>query len=149
MPNLSVLDIPRIFPPKKLLVALWIGTCVIAVYGLIASGSLNGAVVIWAIIAGIAIWQLWTIRWVRVDSEGVRMRNLFQRVRSLRWEDITDFYEEEVRLSKHPYVVLHLSNRRRGEGNQPVTKIDLTSDQVGFETLRAIVREAVPKAAMR
>ena len=145
MVNLSVLEHPRIFPPKRLLLGVWGGTLLLAVYGMFAAyGGEGGAFYVWIGIGFIALWQIWSLRWVQVDSEGIRYKNIFQRGRELRWVEITECREEEVRLSRHPYIVVHLSNEK-GEGITRPTRINLTNDQVGFETLRTIVREAVPR----
>jgi hypothetical protein len=143
MAQLEVLQHARIFPPKPFLVAVWIGTLGIAIYGVIVTPAYNGPLLMWSVIAGVALWQLLALRWVQLDNEGIRMRNILQRGRELRWEEITEFREEEVRLSKHPYVVLHLSNM--AEGTSPVTRMKLTSDQVEFETLRTIIREGMAR----
>ncbi len=143
MIRLDVLEQPRIFPPKRFLIVVWIATLGLAVYGLIVTPSYTGTLVMWMVIGGIALWQLLALRWVQIDNEGIRMRNILQRGRELRWEEITEFREEEVRLSRHPYVVLHLSNREQGLTR--VTKMNLTSDQVEFETLRTIIREGMAR----
>lgn len=142
MPKLAILEEPRTFPPKKVLLFTWGTTLLIALFGIAATPRIGASLMVWSIVALIAFWQFWVLRWVQVDAEGIRMRNLFQRGRALRWDEITEFREEEVRLSKHPYIVLHLSNEG---GDGPTTRINLTNDQVGFETLRTIVREAVPR----
>jgi small-conductance mechanosensitive channel len=143
MTRLAILDEPRMFGPRKFLVAIWTTTLVVALYGLVETFNTAAAQYVWIVIFLVSFWQIWLIRWVQVDADGIRYRNIFQRGRELRWEEITDYREEEVRLSKHPYVVLHLSN---ASGTTPrPTHMKLTNDQVGFETLRTIVREAVPK----
>ncbi len=146
MPNLAVLHEARIFPPRKFQFVVWAATLAVAVYGLAVTTSLGAwTTFAWVVIALIAIWQIWGIRWVQVDSEGVRARNIFHRGRELRWDQITMFREEEVKLSRKPYVILYLSNRGAGER---LTKMELTSDQVGFDILREIVRGAVPEEAL-
>jgi hypothetical protein len=145
MTHLPVLEQPRTFPPKTFLIVIWSLTLLIALYGAIATPGYAASFFVWVAIAVVGFWQLWCLRWFQLDSEGIRMRNIFQRGRSLRWEEITSFREEEVRLSKHPYVVLHLSNQGAATGGR-VTKIAVTNDQIAFETLRTIVREAVPRA---
>lgn len=70
------------------------------------------------------------------------MRNIFQHGRSLRWEQITQFQEEELPMHKRSYVTIRLSNRGAADVAAP-TRLVVTSDQVGFETLRTIIREAV------
>lgn len=144
MANLAVLQEPRIFPPKRFLLIVWIVTLLLAVYGLIATPGEEMVIYVWLIIAVIAFWQVWTLRWVEVDNEAIRVRNIFQRGRELRWEEVTRFHEEEVRLNKGSYVLLLLSNEGAKDQQRPI-KISLTSDQVGFETLREIIREVAPK----
>jgi hypothetical protein len=142
MPNLSVLDEPRTFPPKMFYLIIWLVTLAFAVYGIIAT-PYGGALAIWSTIGAIAIWQLWTLRWVQVDNEGIRMRNIAQRGRELHWDQITTFREENITFNRRVYSIIDLSN----EGYEGVTRpthIRLTSDQTGFETLKQIVHEAVP-----
>ncbi|MBC8144021.1 MAG: PH domain-containing protein [bacterium] len=143
MTKLAILTEPRMFGPRKFLMVIWVLTLVIAVYGLIETFGAGPAVYVWIVVFVISFWQVWLVRWVQVDEDGIRYRNIFQRGRELRWDDISDYREEEVRLSKHPYVVLHLSGARV-DGARPI-RMKLTNDQIGFETLRTIVREAVPR----
>jgi len=145
MPDLAVLDEPRIFPPKKFLLFVWLATLAVAFYGLFVTAMLRAwTIVAWSVIVFVAFWQVWGIRWVQVDDEGIRMRNMFRRGRELRWRDVTEYREEEVKLSGRSYVIVHLSNRGT-EGLVRVTRIQLTNDQVGFDMLREIVRNAVPQ----
>lgn len=146
MNRLVVLEEPRVFPPRKLLLGIWAVTLLLALYGIIVSAAIGAAMYVWLVIGGVSFWQLWILRWVHVDADGIRYRNLFQQGRALRWVDITAYREEEVRLSKHPYVVLHISDQKSDE-DKSATRMKLTNDQVGFETLRTIVREAVPRKA--
>jgi hypothetical protein len=143
MSRLAILDEPRVFGPRRFLVTIWTVTLFIALYGLVASFNVGPAQYVWTGVFIVSLWQIWLVRWVQVDSDGIRYRNVFQRGRALRWEEITDYREEEVRLSKHPYIVLHLSNASSGAPRP--TRMKLTNDQIGFETLRTIVREAVPR----
>ncbi len=144
MAKLSVLEEPRTFPPKKFLLIIWGTTLVISLAGIISSSGVEIVLYIWLVIAGVAFWQIWTLRWVQVDNEGIRMRNVFHRGRELQWEEVKEFHEEEVRLSGRSFYVVHLSNKQ-SEADKRITKIQLTSDLIGFETLRTIIREAVPK----
>jgi hypothetical protein len=141
--RLAILEEPRTFGPRKFLVVIWALTLAVALYGLVETLASAPALYVWIVVFLVAFWQIWLVRWVQVDAVGIRYRNVFQRGRELRWEEITDYREEEVRLSKHPYIVLHLSNASSGIA-RPV-RMKLTNDQIGFETLRTIVREAVPK----
>lgn len=143
MTRLAILEEPRTFGPRKFLVVIWALTLAVALYGLVETIGSAPALYVWIVVFVVAFWQIWLVRWVQVDAVGIRYRNVFQRGRELRWEEITDYREEEVRLSKHPYIVLHLSNASSGI-ERPV-RMKLTNDQIGFETLRTIVREAVPK----
>lgn len=143
MTRLAILEEPRMFGPRKFLMVVWALTLVVALYGLIGTEGSTPALYVWIVVFLVAFWQIWLVRWVQVDADGIRYRNVFQRGRELRWDDITDYREEEVRLSKHPYVVLHLSNA--SSGTRRAVRMKLTNDQVGFETLRTIVREAVPR----
>ena len=145
MTKLAILEEPRMFGPRKFLVVIWALTLAIALYGLVETVNTGPALYVWIVVFLVSLWQIWLVRWVQVDAEGIRYRNVFHRGRELRWDEITDYHEEEVRLSKHPYIVLHLSNASSG-AVRPV-KMKLTNDQVGFETLRTIVREAVPRGS--
>lgn len=147
MTRLAILDEPRVFGPRKFLVVIWALTLAVALYGLVETIDAGPALYVWIVVFLVAFWQIWLVRWVQVDAVGIRYRNVFQRGRALRWEEITDYREEEVRLSKHPYIVLHLSNASGGV--PPTIRMKLTNDQVGFETLRTIVREAVPRGEAR
>jgi len=144
MPALAILEEPRTFPPKRFLLIVWIITIVVALYGIIATIGNGRISIIWLVISVVAFWQLWTIRWVQVDNEAIRIRNIFQRGRELRWDAITRFHEEEVHLNKGSYSLLRLSNEGGADISRP-TRIDITSDQIGFDMLRDIVREAAPK----
>lgn len=143
MAKLAVLNEPRTFPPNRLLLVVWGVTLLMALFGLITVPLLEPALLFWVAIAVIAFWQVWTTRWVQMDEEGIRTRNIFQRGRQLRWEEITEFREEELPLQKRSYTTIRISNRVP-EGSALLTRISITSDQVGFETLRTIVREAIP-----
>jgi hypothetical protein len=145
--RLAILEEPRTFGPRKFLMVIWALTLAVALYGLVETIGSAPALYVWIVVFIVAFWQIWLVRWVQVDSEGIRYRNVFQRGRELRWEEITDYREEEVRLSKHPYIVLHLSNA--SSGTPPTVRMKLTNDQIGFETLRTIVREAVPRGELR
>jgi Bacterial PH domain len=145
MSKLAILEQPIVFPPKRFLLIVWVLTLSFAIYGFIATPHTRGAIYVWIVIGGVAIWQLWTLRWVQVDRDGIRTRNIFQRGRGLRWEEVTRFHEEEVHLNKGTYAVLFLSNEGSAGGRR--TKISLTNDQVDFNSLREIVRESVPKKA--
>ncbi len=140
MPNLAILEETRTFPPKKFFLVVWIVVMAFAVAGLMVTPSSKLTIYIWLIIAAISFWQVWTIRWVQVDNELIRVRNIFQRGRQLRWAEVTRYHEEEVRLNKGSYVLVLLSNEGSPEATRP-TKINLTSDQVEFETLREIIRQ--------
>jgi hypothetical protein len=145
MTGLAILDQARIFPPKRFLLIVWSVTLLIALYGFIATPSSQGATYVWLTIGAVAFWQLWTLRWVEVDQDGIRVRNIFKQQRGLRWEEITRFHEEEVRLNKGTYAALLLSNEGAPDQSRLV-RISLTNDQQDFPTLREIVREAVPKS---
>jgi hypothetical protein len=144
MTKLAILEQPIVFRPKRFLLIVWSMTLVLAIYGFIATPHTRGAIYVWIAIGGIAFWQLWTLRWVQVDRDGIRIRNIFGRGRELRWENVTRFHEEEVHLNKGTYAVLLLSNEGQ-QGIRRTTKISLTNDQVDFPALREIVRESVPK----
>lgn len=153
MPRLSVLEESRIFPPKKTLLVIWGVTLLFSVFGIvvtpIAPGLTIGPLSFWIAVFLISLWQLSGVHWVQVDNDGVRYKNVFQRGRELRWDDVTEFREEEFSLApsrirnRQPYVVLHLSNRGK-EGVIRPTKMQITNDQLEFETLRTIVRAASP-----
>lgn len=152
MTKLAILEEQRIFPPKRFLLIIWIGTLLTAIYGLIATPLANGVIYVWLVIGAVAFWQIWTLHWVELDNDGIRTRNIFQQGRALRWEEVTRFHEEEVRLNKGTYAIILLSNEYpageapSGESHHKrIIKIKLTDDQVNFDMLRGIVREAVPR----
>ena len=120
-------------------------TLAIALYGLIATPGTKGAMYVWLVIGAVAFWQIWTLRWVQVDNEAIRVRNIFRRGRELRWSEVRRFHEEEVRLNKGIYTVILLSNEPSSGSKRPV-RIKLTDDQIDFQTLRDIVREMAPRS---
>jgi hypothetical protein len=144
MTKLAILEQPIVFPPKRFLLVVWGLTLAIAVYGFIATPNTRGAIYVWIVIGTVALWQVWTLRWVEVDSEGIGVKNIFGQGRRLRWEEVTRFHEEEVHLNKGTYAVLLLSNEGQA-GAGRIKKISLTNDQLDFARLREIIREAVPK----
>src|SRR5688500_2460365 len=127
MTKLAILTEPRMFGPRKFLMVIWGLTLVIAIYGLVETFGAGPALYVWSVVFVVAFWQVWLVRWVQVDADGIRYRNVFQRGRELLWDDITDYREEEVRLSKHPYVVLHLSGTHAGTSRR--VRMKLTNDQ--------------------
>lgn len=145
MTKLAILEEPRTFPPRKFLLIIWLTTLAIAIYGLIATPGTKGAMYVWLAIGAIAFWQIWTLRWVQVDNDGIRVRNIFQRGRELLWSDVRRFHEEEVRLNKGIYTVILISNEPPPE-SQRLIRIKLTDDQVNFQMLRDIVREMAPRS---
>lgn len=155
MPGLAVLEEARVFPPKKTLLVIWGGTLLLSVFGIvvtpIAPGITIGPLSFWIAVFLIALWQLTGVHWVQVDNEGIRYKNVFQRGRELPWDQVTEFREEEFSLApsrirnRQPYVILHLSNHGK-EGVARAIKMRVTNDQIEFETLRTIVRAAVPGA---
>lgn len=145
MTKLALLEEARTFPPKRFLLIIWMATLAIAIYGLIATPREEGALYVWLGIGAVAFWQVWTLRWVQVDNQAIRVRNVFQRGRELRWDQVRRFHEEEVRLNKGIYTVLMLSDENAEGGRRP-TRIKLTDDQVNFEMLRDIVRQMAPPA---
>jgi len=145
MTKLEILEEPRTFPPKRFLLIIWMATFAIAIYGLIATPFSDVAIFVWLAIGAIAFWQIWTLRWVQVDNEGIRVRNIFQRGRKLQWREVSRFHEEEVRLNKGVYTVLLLSNENSAGENRP-TRIKLTDDQSDFQMLREIIREMAPRS---
>ncbi len=144
MSKLATLEQPHVFPPRRFLLTIWIFTGVVALYGIIATPGFTFAIYAWMIIVAISLWQLWTLRWVVLDAQGISVRNVFRQGRSLRWEEITNFQEQELQLNKGTYSVLRLSNEGAG-GDAPRTRIVLTHDQVNFPMLRDLVREAMAK----
>ncbi|MEO5931671.1 MAG: PH domain-containing protein [Candidatus Kapaibacterium sp.] len=144
MAQLSILQTPLTFPPKRFLLIVWVATLVVSLYGFTVTLIGGEVVYVWMGIGIVAVWQLWTIRWVQVDNEGIRVKNVFQRGRELRWEEVTRVHEEEVRLNKGAYAILRLANSGTTAGRRAV-KIDITSDLKGFDALRDIVHQAVPK----
>lgn len=147
MPGLATLDTPRVFPPKMFYLIVWLATLGLSMYGMVATPGDNIAVYIWLIIAAVAAWQVWTTRWVQIDSDGVRVRNILHRGRQLDWRQISRFHEEEVRLNKGTYVLIRLSNEGANETPLRPTRITITSDQIGFDTLRELIKEGMKTAA--
>jgi len=143
MPGLATLETPRVFPPKMFYLVVWLATLALAAYGMLVTPSENIAIYVWLIIAGVASWQVWTTRWVVIDNDGLRVHNIFHRGRDLPWNSITRCHEEEVRLNKGTYVLIRLSNEGSiGSATRP-TRITITSDQIGFDALRALVKEGI------
>lgn len=144
MTKLATLDEPQIYPPRRFLMIVWIITFLVAIYGIIATPGFTVAIYAWSVISVVAVWQLWTLRWVELNNDSIRTRNIFRHACSLRWDEVTEFKEEEVRLNKGTYTVLRLSNEGTAGVTKP-TKIALTNDQQNFTQLRDIVRNAVPR----
>lgn len=143
MPGLAILDTPRVFPPKMFYLVVWLATLALSMYGMLVTPSENLAIYVWLIISAVAAWQVWTTRWVQIDSEGIRVRNILHRGRELQWGEIRRFHEEEVRLNKGAYVLIRLSNENAGEPALRPTKITITSDQIGFDSLRELIKEGM------
>jgi hypothetical protein len=143
MANLDLLQEPRVFPPKLFYPIVWFLTLALSLYGIIFTPFGGGALYIWIVIGLVAVWQVWTIRWVQVDERGIRARNILQRGGELRWDEIAVFHEEDVALNKRVYSIIDVANSGT-DGARP-TRIRITSDQVGFDMLREIIRAAVPK----
>lgn len=147
MPGPATLDTPRVFPPKMFYLIVWLATLALSMYGMLATPEENIAGYIWLIISAVAAWQVWTTRWVQIDSEGIRVRNILHRGRALQWSQVSRFHEEEVRLNKGTYVLIRLSNEGSGEPPLRPTKITITSDQIGFDTLRELIKEGMRRVS--
>jgi hypothetical protein len=142
MMKLAILDVPHTFPPRTFLLTVWIATFLCAVFGIVATPGYTLAIYAWLVISLVSLWQLWTLWWVQLNRDGIRVRNIFGIARTLRWDEITNFKEEEVRLNKGVYRVIRISNLGGGEQTR-ITKITLTNDQRDFTTMCEIVRSAV------
>src|SRR5438270_205394 len=128
MSNLAVLGESRTFPPKIFYLLVWLATLVLTLYGIFATPDPGPILFVWIGVAAVAVWQLWTIYWVRIDGEGIRVNNILQRTWRLRWDEITTFHEEDIKLNKRVYSIVDLSNKPP-EGKSSGTNIRLTSDQ--------------------
>ncbi len=137
--GLAILEEPRTFSPKGFFVAVWLLTAAVGAVGLIVA-ILSGAIYwFWIVVLLIGLRQLWVTRWVQVDTEGIRTRNVFGRGRSLPWEGVGDVDEQTFALRKEKFFgVLKLtgtSDVRRGM----TETIQFDSDLQGYDLLKDIV----------
>ena len=131
----------RIFPPRMFYLVVWILTLLLALFGSIVSPKPSTIFWVWAGIALIALRQVWVTRWVQVDEEGIRVRNIAQRGRELRWEAISDVQEREVPVRKdRPFRIAKLKGQMESRPGRETT-IVIDSDTAGFDALIEIVRE--------
>ncbi|MBS1912795.1 MAG: hypothetical protein JST22_12475 [Bacteroidetes bacterium] len=143
MTQLAALEERHVFPPRRFLVVIWIGTLLIAIIGLIATPGFTVKIYSWGVITVVALWQLWTLRWISVDRDGVTARNIFRYERAIGWNEIVAFQEQTVQLSKGTYTVLRLS-KYESPGVTRTKTIALTNDQMNFTLLCDLVRASVP-----
>lgn len=140
MSTLASLEQAHTFPPRRFLLFVWITTLLFAIAGLIATPGYTVAIYTWSVITIIAVWQLWTLRWIQLDRQGVSARNIFRHAQLLRWEEITEFKEQEVQLNRGTYSVVRLSNHGAHPAGTRATRITLTNDQSEFVRLRDMLR---------
>ncbi len=144
MQNLAILDEARTFPPKRIWLVVWILTLLFALLAIVAAIQTGGhAWIFWGLVAVAALSQIWSTRWVQVDNESIRTRNIFQRGRQMRWDTITSVREEELPLRKKPYVIIRISDAATPPARR-ATRMKITSDIEGFDLLRGLIRELAP-----
>lgn len=141
---LNVLDSPQTYSPKGFFLGVWVVTTVMGLGGLALAIASGATWWFWVIILLLGLRQLWVTRWVQVDREGIRTRNIFGRGRSLTWEGLTDVEERTFPIRKEKFFsVITLrgsSDIRTGKGD--MIKVD--SDVNGFDILRQIILTMAP-----
>lgn len=138
---LAAFEEPQTFGPKGVFLGVWILTLVVGLSGLVIA-LVNGAPAwFWILAIVIGVRQLWVTRWVQVDRDGVRTRNIFGRGRSLPWEGVSDVQEKTFPLRKERFFalikVIGTSDHRPGE-----TTIEIDSDTNGYDLLRGMIVES-------
>lgn len=128
---------------------IWTLTFALGVYGVIVSPKPSLIFWVWLAIALVASRQIWTMRWVQVDDEAIRVRNIAQRGRELRWEDITKIEEREIAVRKEKsFCIVKVTGEMAWRPGKPTT-IVVDSDTVGFDVLLELIRSRVGAHAER
>ncbi len=141
--SLGILEEPRTFPPKTFFLAVWFVTLGFGVFGMVVAETWSIPFLVWTAVTIVAFRQIWTTRWVQVDREGIRVRNLAQRGREMNWSDITDLNEREIPVRKGKFfVVMKLTGEMKHQPGRRTT-IVVDSDTDGFEVLREVIRGMV------
>lgn len=141
-----MLDTPRIFPPKKFYLVVWLLTGVLAVFGVIMSPASSIIFWVWLAIAVISVRQVWTTRWVQIDREGIRVRNIVQVGREIRWDAVSKIEEREIPVRKErSFNLIKVTGEMTSRPGR-LTTITVDSDTVGFDELTRIVRAHVGNA---
>ncbi len=139
--SLAAFEEPQTFGPKGIFLGVWIGTLVLGVAGVVIALVSDAPLWFWILAIVIGVRQLWVTRWVQVDREGVRTRNIFGRGRSLPWEGISDLQEKTFPLRREKFFaiikVIGTSDLRPGE-----TTIEIDSDTDGYDLLRGMIVES-------
>jgi hypothetical protein len=116
------------FPPKYFYLIIWLFTLVIVLLVLVSSSVIGIGVYIFITFGISAIFQLWQIVWVKIDSINLTIKNIFGNKRVIKWDDLVNISKETVNLKRSKFEILHiksLSNK----------KYKITSDQSNFELL--------------
>lgn len=139
------LSVAITFPPKKFYLVLWILTFVIGIFGAAVASKPSFIFLIWIGVVLVALRQIWVTRWVQTDAEGIRVRNIAQRGRELRWEHITDVEERDISVrNKKSFSMVKITGHMPSRPGRPTT-IVVDSDTVNFEMLRNIIRVNRPE----
>ena len=139
---LAAFEQPQTFGPKGIFLGVWIGSTVIGLAGLIIALLSDAPYWFWILTILIGLRQLWVTRWVQVDRQGVRTRNIFGRGRSLPWEGISDFEERTFPLRSEKFFSL-IKLTGSSDLVPRETTIEIDSDINGFDLLRGMIAEAV------
>lgn len=142
--SLDQLTEPRTYAPKGFFLGVWVVTTAIGIAGLLIALLAGASWWFWVVVLLIGLRQLWVTRWVQVDSEGIRTRNIFGRGRSLPWQGVTAVDEKTFPMRKEKFfsiISLEGTSDLRG-GTKETIRVD--SDINGFDTLRRIILEMAP-----
>ena len=141
---LNILDSPQTYAPKGFFLGVWVVTTVMGLAGLALAIVSGAAWWFWTVILLLGLRQLWVTRWVQVDREGIRTRNVFGRGRSLTWEGLTDVDERTFPIRKEKFfsVITLRGTSDVRTGKDDTIKVD--SDINGFDILRQIILTMAP-----
>lgn len=143
---LNILEHPQTYAPKGFFLVVWVITALMGLGGLVLALVSDAAWWFWALILLLGLRQLWVTRWVQVDREGIRTRNIFGRGRSLTWEGLTDVDEQTFPIRKEKFfsviTLRGISDVRAGK--EDTIRVD--SDITGFDVLRQIILSMAPNA---
>ena len=143
---LNILEHPQTYAPKGFFLVVWVITALMGLGGLVLALVSDAAWWFWALILLLGLRQLWVTRWVQVDREGIRTRNIFGRGRSLTWEGLTDVDEQTFPIRKEKFfsvITLRCIPDVRA-GKEDTIRVD--SDITGFDVLRQIILSMSPEA---